>query len=616
MTDATSPRPLWHSIKKLAPFCRDQAPDLVRVALLGGAAASLAALEPLSLKALFDRFVTKHALADALTPFAAFVAILLARESCTLVQDRVFWRARLGMSFGLLQAMIDRLHLLPLDYHRDNGVGATMTKIERGMSGVTSAFSDFAIQLFPAIVYLSVSLVVMFRVDPRLSLLVLLFAPLPAVVGAFASREQTQRESSLMQRWTGIFSRFNEVLSGILVVKSFVMEEREKRRFLGGVSDANQIVLRGVATDSKFNALRNGIITFARIVSLGVGGVLVMKGEIGVGTLVAFLAYLSGVFQPVQALTGMYQALRRATVSAESVLSILEAQVSLGDAPNARDAGSLRGEVEFRDVSFGYQQNKLLVEHIDFRAAPGTVIALVGPSGAGKSTLMSLLQRLYAPSSGAILLDGQNVCELKQRSVRSQIGVVLQEGMLFSDSVRDNIAFGRPSATQSEIEAAARAANAHDFICNLPQGYDTPVGERGCKLSGGERQRIAIARALLKDAPILILDEATSALDAENEEKVQEALARLTKGRTTFIVAHRLATVMSADRILVLRDGSIAESGSHEELMRAQGYYATLARKNFLPPSLSAQRTSRPPLARRSSPPPSLALEAAQVGQA
>jgi ATP-binding cassette subfamily B protein len=616
MTDATSPRPLWHSIKKLAPFCRDQAPDLLRVALLGGAAASLAALEPLSLKALFDSFVTKHALADALTPFAAFVAILLARESCTLVQDRVFWRARLGMSFGLLQAMIDRLHLLPLDYHRDNGVGATMTKIERGMSGVTSAFSDFAIQLFPAIVYLSVSLVVMFRVDPRLSILVLLFAPLPAVVGAFASREQTQRESSLMQRWTGIFSRFNEVLSGILVVKSFVMEEREKRRFLGGVSDANQIVLRGVATDSKFNAVRNGIITFARIVSLGVGGVLVMKGEIGVGTLVAFLAYLSGVFQPVQALTGMYQALRRATVSAESVLSILEAQVSLGDAPDAREAGSLRGEVEFRDVSFGYQQDKMLVEHIDFHAAPGTIVALVGPSGAGKSTLMSLLQRLYAPTSGAILLDGQNVCELKQRSVRSQIGVVLQEGMLFSDSVRDNIAFGRPGATQSEIEAAARAANAHDFICKLPRGYDTPVGERGCKLSGGERQRIAIARALLKDAPILILDEATSALDAENEEKVQEALARLTKGRTTFIVAHRLATVMSADRILVLRDGSIAESGSHEELMRAQGYYATLARKNFLPPSLSAQRTSRPPLARRSSPPSSLALEAAQVGQA
>jgi ATP-binding cassette subfamily B protein len=629
MSEEFAPRPLWRSIRKLAPLCREQTTGLVKVALLGGASATLAALEPLSLKALFDRFIAKQGLTAAAVPFALFMSILVARELCGLVQDRVFWRTRLGISFGLLHAMIERLHLLPLDYHRDHGVGATMTKIERGMTGVTAAFTEFAQQLFPAVVYLAVSLLVMFRVDPRLSLVVLLFAPLPALIGIFASREQTQRESSLMQRWTLIFSRFNEVLSGILVVKSFVMEEREKRRFLAGVGDANGIVLQGVATDSKFNALRNGVIAVARVIALAVGGVLVMKGEIGVGTLVAFLAYLSGVFQPVQALTGMYQSLRRATVSAESVLSILEAQVSLGDAPDAREVDTLRGDVEFKNVSFGYNRGKVLLDRVDFRAEPGEVIALVGPSGAGKSTLMSLLQRLYAPSSGTILLDGQDISDFKQRSVRSQIGVVLQEGMLFSDSVRDNIAFGRPGATQAEIEAATRAANAHDFICKLEHGYDTPVGERGCKLSGGERQRIAIARALLKDAPILILDEATSALDAENEEKVQEALARLTKGRTTFVVAHRLATVMSANRILVLRDGTIAESGTHAQLIQANGYYASLARKNFLP---SGARPSHPPRpappgppstapGSRSTPPgprstPPCALPRTHVGQA
>jgi ATP-binding cassette subfamily B protein len=578
MSETHVPRPLWSSIRKLAPYCRAQAADLVRVGVLGGTAASLAAVEPLTLKALFVRFVAKQA-AAATAPFALFVAILATRELLACVQDRVFWRARLGISFGLLAAMIDRLHVLPLEYHRGTSVGATMTKIERGMAGVTAAFSDFAVQLFPALVYLCVALGVMLKVDYRLSLVVLVFAPLPAVVGTFAAREQTEREQGLMDRWVKIFSRFNEMLSGILVVKSFVMEEREKSRFLDGVQAANGVVLRGVATDSKLNAFRNGIIALARVLSLGLGGLLVLRGEIGVGTLVAFLAYLMGVFQPVQALTGLYQALRRATVAADSVLSILEAPVSFADAPDAREAAPLRGEVEFRNVVFGYDEERPLLRHLDFHARPGSVTALVGPSGAGKSTIVALLQRLYLPASGSILLDGQDARELTQRSVRSQIAVVLQEGLLFSDSVRDNIAFGRPGASQHEIEAAARAANAHDFIAALPDGYDTLVGERGSKLSGGERQRIAIARALLKNAPILVLDEATSALDAENEAKVQEALARLTQGRTTFVVAHRLSTIASADQILVVKDGVIAERGTHDELVGAGGYYALLTAK-------------------------------------
>jgi ATP-binding cassette subfamily B protein len=277
----------------------------------------------------------------------------------------------------------------------------------------------------------------------------------------------------------------------------------------------------------------------------------------------------------------MYQTLQRAGVALASIAGILNAPDALGDAPHAVDPGRLRGEVEFRDVSFAYQAERPVLRRINLRVMPGEVVALVGASGAGKSTLMALLQRLYDPTSGAVLVDRQDLRDLKQLAVRAQMGVVLQEGTLFSDSIRDNIAFGRPGASQAEIEAAARAAHAHDFILGLPEGYDTQVGERGAKLSGGERQRIAIARALLKDAPILILDEATSALDAESEEKVQLAIAELTRDRTTFVIAHRLSTVVSADRIAVFKDGEILELGTHPELLQKSGYYAELVRKQL-----------------------------------
>jgi ATP-binding cassette subfamily B protein len=269
-------------------------------------------------------------------------------------------------------------------------------------------------------------------------------------------------------------------------------------------------------------------------------------------------------------------------VSVASLLSILDAEDTLPESEHAREAQGLRGEVEFRAIDFSYPAGRPVLLQFNLNIRAGEMVALVGPSGAGKSTLMTLLQRLYDPQAGSILIDGCDIRGLKQRSLRQNIAVVLQDPCLFSDSIRDNIAFGRPEATDSQIEAAARAANAHEFIMSLPEGYATLVGERGCKLSGGQRQRIAIARALLKDAPILVLDEATSALDAETEEKVQEALRRLTRGRTTLVIAHRLATVIAADRIVVLRDGNIAEIGNHAELVANDNYYAGLVRKQQL----------------------------------
>jgi ATP-binding cassette subfamily B protein len=582
----TPARSLWRSAQQLRPYLKLQPGGFGLVLGLGAVTAALSAFEPLLLKHWFDALLGPAALERGWQYFVALAVLLVASELLSAWQNRRVWQLRLGLDFALMRAAVERLHSLPLSYHREQSVTATMTQIERGISGTMAAFTELTLRLIPALFYLTISLFVMFQLEWHLACAVLLIAPWPALLGARAAPEQMARERSLLERWTKLFARFHEVLTGIVVVKSYVMEEQEKRRFLAGVSDANALVLQGVALDSATQAKKNLLSTLARLCALAAGGVLVTHHEISLGTLLAFVSYLGGVLQPVQALTGIYQTLRRASVSLDAVLEVIDAPADVGDAPDACDAGRLHGAVEFRDVSFGYRPNHRVLNDIRLTVAPGETVALVGASGAGKTTLMSLLQRLYDPESGCIYIDSRDIRTFTQRSLRAQIGIVLQEGSLFSDSVRDNIAFGRLDATAGEIEAAARAARAHDFIAALPRGYDTPIGDRGCKLSGGERQRITIARAILKDAPILVLDEATSALDAENEELVQAALAELTRGRTTFVIAHRLATIIQADRIAVFREGRIVEIGTHAELMREDAYYASLIRKQL--PHLAA----------------------------
>lgn len=535
------------------------------------------AAEPLILKYIFDSLTKEGQTRALLNGILVLLGLGVFREIATGASNWLTWHTRLGIHYELLESTVERIHRMPLSLHRTEGVGAIMTKLDRGIQGFLTGITQILFNVFPAVLYLGISVVVMFNLNWKLAVLVLCFVPMPALIAALAGPEQNRRERSLLDQWVKIYSRFNEVLSGIVTVRSFSMEEMEKRRFLGEVRQANRTVVRGVGLDSGLGAASNLVVTSARIASIALGGLLVLRGETTIGTLVAFLGYVGGLFGPVQGLTGIYQTIQRAYVSLDEIFAILDMQEHLGDAPGAREVTHVRGEVVFRGVKFNYEQrDRPLLDGIDLVVKPGETLAIVGPSGSGKTTLMALLMRFYDPQEGVICLDGEDLRNLKQSSLRRNIGVVLQDPLLFNDTVRNNIAYGRPEAAVQEVHAAAIAANAHDFIMHLPEKYDTMVGERGSRLSMGERQRVTIARALLKDPPIIVLDEATASLDAESEARVQEALDRLMKGRTTFVIAHRLSTVVHADQIIVLREGRVVERGRHDELMKSRGYYRSL----------------------------------------
>jgi len=503
--------------------------------------------------------------------------VFVVRAGLTFLRMYLSHVAGWGVVADVRKYIYERMQRFTLRFYEDKQTGQLMTRVMDD----TGQFEDLIAHALPDVFVSAVMLVgvllVLFFLNWRLALLSLI--PIPFVVLAMRGFARYVRPAfrERQQELGNLNAILSDNISGIRDIKAFTREEEESKRFNEGIDRHRFLSLKAIKLMSAFEPFIDFASAMGTLIVIYFGGRLAFNQTLSVPDLVAFFLYLDLLYQPVRTISGSWEHVQRAMASADRVAELMEEEPELRDRPGAvRLSGRAEGTISFRDVGFEYKSGIAVLEHIDLDIPAQHMVALVGPSGVGKSTLVSLIPRFYDVKNGVITLDGRDIRALTLESLRRQISIVLQDVFLFHGTVRENILFGNPQATDAQITEAARVANAHDFVSVMPEGYDTLIGERGVKLSGGQKQRISIARALLKDAPILILDEATSSVDTETEFLIQQALERLMAGRTTVIIAHRLSTIRKADKIVVLEGRHIAEMGTHQELMKRGGLYKKL----------------------------------------
>ncbi len=482
---------------------------------------------------------------------------------------------------NLRQQVYEHLHRLGLHFFADQRIGDLTSRLTNDVGSIRAAVTTALTELLTQSLTLIGSLTLMVVLNWRLSLLIFFVVPLATLAARFFGQKIRKLSRDVQDRLADTTAVSEEALGAIRVVKAFARGPYEVKRYRDAVESLFETSRHRVLITTFFWSCMSVLFLSALVSIFWFGGTEVLAGRLSAGDLVAFIFYAFSISRSVAGMSRLYATFNSAAGASERLFELLDTVPEIEDAPDAVVLPPVRGAVRFEHVVFHYTEEKPVLRDIDFAVEPGQTIALVGPSGVGKTTLLNLIPRFYEPIGGRILIDGHDLRSVQLQTLRGQIAVVPQETHLFGISIRENIRYGKLDATGAEIEAAARAANAHDFIAALPEGYDAMVGERGVKLSAGQRQRVAIARALLKDAPILLLDEATSALDSTSEALVQEALDHLMEGRTTFIIAHRLATVQHAHRILVFEDGRIVQQGTHDELFTREGLYRELAVRQF-----------------------------------